>query len=91
MENKEFYRLVTWGLVAFAIVTDFTIFMTILVAFIVMTIFIIPTMDFPEEYSRIMRGGEFGEETGWKIMALIVMFFSLITLLHKPIDMLLGN
>jgi nitrogen fixation protein FixH len=48
-------------------------------------------MDFTEEYNRIMRGGEFGEETGWKIMALIVMFFSLITLLHKPISMLLGN
>lgn len=91
MENKEFYRLITWGLIVFSLVTDFAMSMTILTAFIVMTIFVIPTMDFTEEYNRIMRGGEFGEETGWKIMTLIVMFFSLITLLHKPISMLLGN
>lgn len=91
MENKEVYRLITWGLVSFAIITDFTMFMTILVASIVMIIFIIPTMDFTEEYARVMRGGEFGEETGWKILALVIMFFSLITLLHKPMGILLGN
>lgn len=91
MGNRELYKVITWGLVAFAIITDFPMFITILVAFIIMTIFILPSMDFSEEYARVMRRGEFDEETGWKIMALIIMFFSLVTVLHKPMVMLLGK
>lgn len=91
MDNKEGYILLVFLLTIFAAIVDFTMFMTILMAFIILTIFIVPSIDFSEEYARVMRGGDFGEETGWKVTTIIVMFFTLMTLLHKPMLMLLGK
>ena len=88
MDNKIFYCLLTWGLALLAIFTNFVLFMTMVLALLLLEVFIIPNMDFSKEFSMLMQNTQFEEETVWKIMLIIVMFFALTVALYSPMNLM---
>lgn len=85
---NDFYKFATCCLVVFMLATDLPMVVTLLVSAIIMVVFIIPLIDFTKDLSIVLSTNKFSNETIWKLLTLVAMFFCFTSILHKPITML---
>jgi len=95
MDKKNFYKLSMILLLALAAFVDFPLFLTLVIVFLIMTFFIMPTFDFSEEDARLMTNmntdiSEY-DESLLKVMTIIAMCITLACFLHKPILNIISN
>ena len=95
MDKKDFYRLSIITFLALAAFVDFPLFITLILVFMVMTFFIMPTFDFSEEDARLMANMSTDiskyDESLLKVMTIIVMGITLACFIHKPILNIISN
>lgn len=93
METSEsdLYKLIVLTLSVIAIMMDFMLVFSMIFSAIIMMVLIFPFIDVSEDYARMIREGNINEETGWKVMAVIVMFVTLTVMVHKQILTLFGH
>lgn len=95
MDKKDFYKLSMLLFLTLAAFVDFPLFLTLVIVFLIMTFFIMPTFDFSEEDARLMANMSTDiskyDESLLKVMTIISMGITLACFLHKPILYIMSN
>ena len=86
------YKLLTILLVIVAIYFDLALVFSIFAVLLIMEVFIFPYMDFSEEECKaVIYGTEIKHETMWKVIAITVLFVTLVSIFHQHAIKLFGQ
>lgn len=88
MTDNNIHRLSSYALILFSAVVDFKMLFILFIASIFTLLFVMPAFDFSDELFKTMREDGITEETFWKTTNIMVMFITLVCVLHKPILMI---